>query len=235
MGGVPGRSRGRANNHTHRRSPRTGVRTQVRLGCQGPYLGLLSPSGSPARVLLAWRQGRFELIVSPALLVELQLALARAVRFSRPRPTRAREWLKVALLARPSTPDQGALATQFQGSTLLQPRTGCLALTRSPRPTPNGRGCLYVSRMAVGSASSASWDRNRRPWFIGARRRAGMANCVGPLRPARQPPLRLASRQPPPANRQPSGWTACRPRPYLPGARFRRRVLQATGSGPRFD
>jgi putative PIN family toxin of toxin-antitoxin system len=37
---------------------------------------LISPSGSPARLLLAWQEGRFELIVSPALLAELRLALA---------------------------------------------------------------------------------------------------------------------------------------------------------------
>ena len=37
---------------------------------------LISPFGSPARLLLAWREGRFELIVSPALLAELRRALA---------------------------------------------------------------------------------------------------------------------------------------------------------------
>lgn len=36
---------------------------------------LISPSGSPARLLLAWQEGRFELIVSPALLAELRRAL----------------------------------------------------------------------------------------------------------------------------------------------------------------
>lgn len=39
---------------------------------------LISPSGSPARILLAWQEGRFELIVSPALLAELRRALAYA-------------------------------------------------------------------------------------------------------------------------------------------------------------
>lgn len=38
--------------------------------------GLLSASGSPARTLKAWQDGRFALIVSPALLNELQRALA---------------------------------------------------------------------------------------------------------------------------------------------------------------
>jgi len=37
---------------------------------------LLSRNGSPARALLAWQQGRFELIVSPLLLAELERALA---------------------------------------------------------------------------------------------------------------------------------------------------------------
>lgn len=37
----------------------------------------LSPQGSPGRLLAAWLDGRFELIVSPALLVELAGVLAR--------------------------------------------------------------------------------------------------------------------------------------------------------------
>ncbi|HEU6439183.1 MAG TPA: putative toxin-antitoxin system toxin component, PIN family [Terriglobales bacterium] len=37
---------------------------------------LLSRTGTPARLLLAWQEGRFELIVSPALLAELGRALA---------------------------------------------------------------------------------------------------------------------------------------------------------------
>ena len=37
---------------------------------------LLSPTGTPARLLLAWQDGRFELVVSPALLAELERALA---------------------------------------------------------------------------------------------------------------------------------------------------------------
>lgn len=36
---------------------------------------LLSRSGSPAAVLRAWQEGRFELIVSPLLLAELERAL----------------------------------------------------------------------------------------------------------------------------------------------------------------
>jgi predicted nucleic acid-binding protein len=37
---------------------------------------LLSPRGSPARLLRAWMNGAFELIVSPGLLAELERALA---------------------------------------------------------------------------------------------------------------------------------------------------------------
>lgn len=38
--------------------------------------GLLSPVGAPAQVLLAWRDGAFELVVSALLLAELERALA---------------------------------------------------------------------------------------------------------------------------------------------------------------
>lgn len=37
---------------------------------------LLSPEGSPARVIREWQEGAFELIVSPLLLAELDRALA---------------------------------------------------------------------------------------------------------------------------------------------------------------
>jgi hypothetical protein len=38
--------------------------------------GVLSPTGKPARLLKAWERGEFELIVSIALLAELERALA---------------------------------------------------------------------------------------------------------------------------------------------------------------
>jgi putative PIN family toxin of toxin-antitoxin system len=38
--------------------------------------GLLSPAGAPAAVLRAWRRGRFEVVVSPLLLTELERVLA---------------------------------------------------------------------------------------------------------------------------------------------------------------
>jgi hypothetical protein len=37
---------------------------------------LLSPDGAPARVLLAWREGAFEMVVSPMLMAELARALS---------------------------------------------------------------------------------------------------------------------------------------------------------------
>ena len=37
---------------------------------------ILSPRGTPARLLLAWQAGAFDLVVSPALLEELRRALA---------------------------------------------------------------------------------------------------------------------------------------------------------------
>lgn len=37
---------------------------------------LLSPSGTPARVLAAWRRGEFELVASALLIAELERALA---------------------------------------------------------------------------------------------------------------------------------------------------------------
>ena len=37
---------------------------------------LLSPRGSPARLLIAWQAGEFDLIVSPTLVAELRRALA---------------------------------------------------------------------------------------------------------------------------------------------------------------
>jgi uncharacterized protein len=41
---------------------------------------VLSPTGAPARLLLAWQAGAFELMLSPALLAELARALGYAKR-----------------------------------------------------------------------------------------------------------------------------------------------------------
>ncbi|MCA1705276.1 MAG: PIN domain-containing protein, partial [Actinobacteria bacterium] len=37
---------------------------------------VLSPGGAPARVMTAWLEGRYELVVSPLLLEELERALS---------------------------------------------------------------------------------------------------------------------------------------------------------------
>jgi putative PIN family toxin of toxin-antitoxin system len=37
---------------------------------------ILSPRGTPARLLMAWQAGAFELVVSPLLLIEVRRALA---------------------------------------------------------------------------------------------------------------------------------------------------------------
>ena len=41
-----------------------------------PISAILSPRGTPARLLLAWQAGAFELVVSPLLLAEVRRALA---------------------------------------------------------------------------------------------------------------------------------------------------------------
>lgn len=51
---------------------------------------LISPAGPPREILAAWIQGRFELIVSPALLTELADVLARA---------KFRRWVSAATAA----------------------------------------------------------------------------------------------------------------------------------------
>ena len=62
---------------------------------------LLSPTGPPARTLKDWQRGRFTLIVSPALLEELERALAYPKLRKRIPETSARTVL--GLLARGAT------------------------------------------------------------------------------------------------------------------------------------
>jgi uncharacterized protein len=59
---------------------------------------LLAPDGPPARLLIAWRAGHFDLIVSPALLLELGRALAYPKLRKRIEPAEADAF--VALLTR---------------------------------------------------------------------------------------------------------------------------------------
>ncbi len=54
----------------------------------------LSPRGSPGRLLRAWLDGRFELIVSPALLAELAGVLERP-KFRRWLPVEARAFVQM--------------------------------------------------------------------------------------------------------------------------------------------
>jgi putative PIN family toxin of toxin-antitoxin system len=64
---------------------------------------LLSPAGAPARTLLAWVEGRYELVVSPRLLAELTRVLAYPKLRSRVEPHDAEQlvdWLaRQAILA----------------------------------------------------------------------------------------------------------------------------------------
>ena len=54
---------------------------------------LLSPQGTPARLLVAWLEGHFELIVSPKLLAALERALAYPKLRSRVPADEAREFI----------------------------------------------------------------------------------------------------------------------------------------------
>ena len=70
---------------------------------------LLSPAGSPARLLRAWRAARFELVVSPALLAELTRTLAYPKLAARIAPEQAAAfvaWLagNAMLVADPEVP-----------------------------------------------------------------------------------------------------------------------------------
>ena len=70
---------------------------------------LLSPAGSPARLLRAWRAAWFELVVSPALLAELTRTLAYPKLAARVAPEQAAAfitWLAgdAQLVADPETP-----------------------------------------------------------------------------------------------------------------------------------
>ncbi len=65
---------------------------------------LLAPEGAPAQALREWQTGRFELLVSPLLLAELERALAYPKLRRRIDPQEARavvEWLALAARVAP--------------------------------------------------------------------------------------------------------------------------------------
>ncbi len=83
---------------------------------------VLSSGGTPARLLLAWQRGAFELIVSPALLAELRRALGYPKLAARIPPERAdafAAWLarEAELVADPETP--APIASPDPGDTYL--------------------------------------------------------------------------------------------------------------------
>ncbi|HXF57959.1 MAG TPA: putative toxin-antitoxin system toxin component, PIN family [Actinomycetota bacterium] len=109
---------------------------------------LISPGGAPARLLLAWFEGYFELVVSPRLLEELERVLRRT-KFRR-YVTAAEVTEYVELLARravvvhdpaaapPVTPDPGddylvALARAARADVLV---SGDIHLTGLEDPEP---------------------------------------------------------------------------------------------------
>ena len=84
--------------------------------------GLLSPAGSPARVLRAWRDGRFELIVSPLLLDELRRALAYHKLRQRIQPDEIGavvEWLARGATLVDDPPDEPPIHSQDPGDDYL--------------------------------------------------------------------------------------------------------------------
>jgi putative PIN family toxin of toxin-antitoxin system len=83
---------------------------------------LLSPKGSPARVLVAWEQGAFELVASPALIEELERALAYPkLRRLIPEPDAAAAiaWLREGAEILPDPPDQPSVRSPELGDDYL--------------------------------------------------------------------------------------------------------------------
>ena len=69
---------------------------------------LLAPGGAPARALLAWLHGSYELVVSPLLLAELERALAYPKLRARVRSEEASELLDLLRRHGELVPDPGA-------------------------------------------------------------------------------------------------------------------------------
>lgn len=80
----------------------------------------LSPRGTPARLLLAWQAGAFELVISPQLLAELRRSLAYpgVARLVRPAHADAfASWLARAAELAADPPDPPPVRSEAQGTT----------------------------------------------------------------------------------------------------------------------
>ncbi len=93
---------------------------------------ILSPRGSPARLLLAWQVGAFELVVSPALLAEL---------------TRALTYPKLARLI--PAADAAAFVTWIARSAVLAADPGVAPPVRSADPNDDYLVALAAAERAV--------------------------------------------------------------------------------------
>jgi putative PIN family toxin of toxin-antitoxin system len=93
---------------------------------------ILSSRGSPARLLLAWQAGAFELVVSPALLAEL----ARAVTYP-----------KLARLIPPA--DADAFVAWIARSAVLATDPGTAPSARSADPNDDYLLALAMAERAV--------------------------------------------------------------------------------------
>ena len=92
---------------------------------------ILSPGGSPARLLLAWRAGAFDLVVSPALLAELARALA---------------YPKLARLVPPA--DADAFVAWIARSAVLAADPGTAPSVRSVNPDDDYLVALAIAERA---------------------------------------------------------------------------------------
>lgn len=83
---------------------------------------VLSPRGTPARVLRAWLEGRFELLASPLLLAELERALSYPKLRERIGETAGRKlvgWLGREATVVPDPPDAPATRSADPGDDYL--------------------------------------------------------------------------------------------------------------------
>ena len=91
---------------------------------------LLSPNAPPARTLQAWQEGRFELVVSPLLINEVERALAYPKLRKRVTPDEAArlvEWLRGAAELAEDPPTPASISSRDPGDDYL------LALAESER------------------------------------------------------------------------------------------------------